>query len=165
MRRRRHVLQVSTFPFLAVLLCTMGSLILLLVVIDRRAKAVARAKAALALAAQTPPSPEDSEARAAELEERRQRLHALLEHEMGEVEAESRAVQEKIATATANITSVNTENRELSDRLQTEKNRLAQVHQILADRKREMERSDQQSKATEEQRRKLTLDLVLLERT
>ena len=37
MRRRRQTLQVSTFPFLAVLLCAMGSLILLLLVIDRRA--------------------------------------------------------------------------------------------------------------------------------
>jgi hypothetical protein len=44
MRRRRHTLQVSTFPFLAVLLCAMGSLILLLLVLDRRAKVVARAK-------------------------------------------------------------------------------------------------------------------------
>ena len=34
MKRRRHALQVSTFPFLAVLLCAMGSLILLLLVID-----------------------------------------------------------------------------------------------------------------------------------
>ena len=49
MKRSRHGLQVSTFPFLAVLLCTMGSLILLLLVMDRRGKAVARAKALLAL--------------------------------------------------------------------------------------------------------------------
>ncbi len=45
MRRRRHRLEVSTFPFLAVLLCAMGSLILLLLVLDRRAKVVAHAKA------------------------------------------------------------------------------------------------------------------------
>jgi hypothetical protein len=44
MRRRRHTLQVSTFPFLAVLLCAMGSLILMLLVLDRRARVVARAK-------------------------------------------------------------------------------------------------------------------------
>ena len=50
MRRRRQVLQVSTFPFLAVLLCAMGSLILLLLVIDRRARVVARAKALQAVA-------------------------------------------------------------------------------------------------------------------
>ena len=33
MRKRRQPLQVSTFPFLAVLLCTMGALLLLLLVI------------------------------------------------------------------------------------------------------------------------------------
>ena len=45
MRRRRRHLEVSTFPFLAVLLCTMGSLILLLLVLDRRAKIAAQRKA------------------------------------------------------------------------------------------------------------------------
>ncbi len=45
MRRRRQGLQVSTFPFLAVLLCAMGSLILLLLIIDRQAKRAGRAKA------------------------------------------------------------------------------------------------------------------------
>ena len=38
MRRRRQTLHVSTFPFLAVLLCAMGSLILVLLVMDRRAR-------------------------------------------------------------------------------------------------------------------------------
>ena len=37
MRTRRHKLQVSTFPFLAVLLCAMGALLLVLLVMDRRA--------------------------------------------------------------------------------------------------------------------------------
>ena len=36
MRSRRHKLQVSTFPFLAVLLCAMGALLLVLLVMDRR---------------------------------------------------------------------------------------------------------------------------------
>ncbi len=44
MRRRRHHLQVSTFPFMAVLLCAMGSLILLLFILDRRAKRAEMAK-------------------------------------------------------------------------------------------------------------------------
>ena len=42
MRRRRQTLQVSTFPFLAVLLCTMGSLLLVLLAVDRKAKLAAR---------------------------------------------------------------------------------------------------------------------------
>src|SRR5207244_11480681 len=45
MRRRKKALEVSTFPFLAVLLCTMGSLILVLLVMDRKAKLAARQKA------------------------------------------------------------------------------------------------------------------------
>src|SRR5579875_3715132 len=45
MRGRRHKLQVSTFPFLAVLLCTMGSLTLVLLVMDRKAHKAAQARA------------------------------------------------------------------------------------------------------------------------
>ena len=44
MRRPRSRLTVSTFPFLAVLLCAMGALILLLLVFDRRAKEAARSR-------------------------------------------------------------------------------------------------------------------------
>lgn len=51
MRRSRNKLQVSTFPFLAVLLAAMGALIFFLLVMDRRAKIVARNKAQDALAA------------------------------------------------------------------------------------------------------------------
>ena len=43
--KKRKKLEVSTFPFLAVLLCTMGSLILLLLVIDKKAKKAALEKA------------------------------------------------------------------------------------------------------------------------
>ena len=45
MRRAKAKLTVSTFPFLAVLLCAMGALILLLLVFDRRAKEAAKARA------------------------------------------------------------------------------------------------------------------------
>src|SRR5712692_4751982 len=78
MRQRRHNLQVSTFPFLAVLLCTMGSLILLLLVIDRRARVVARFKALKA--ARQVEAKEDpmAAARNAELERRQRLLHVLL---------------------------------------------------------------------------------------
>jgi len=36
--RKRKKLEVSTFPFLAVLLCTMGALILLLLVMDKKSQ-------------------------------------------------------------------------------------------------------------------------------
>jgi hypothetical protein len=41
MRRRRQHLQVSTFPFLAVLLCAMGALILVLLCMDRKSRLAA----------------------------------------------------------------------------------------------------------------------------
>ena len=44
MRRRRKHLEVSTFPFLAVLLCTMGSLILVLLAMDGKARKAALAR-------------------------------------------------------------------------------------------------------------------------
>jgi hypothetical protein len=43
--RRRHRLSVDTFPFLAVLLCAMGALILILLVMDRRSRLAAMARA------------------------------------------------------------------------------------------------------------------------
>src|SRR5207248_1453460 len=45
MRRQRQHLQVSTFPFLAVLLCAMGALILVLLCMDRKARRAAEARA------------------------------------------------------------------------------------------------------------------------
>src|SRR5438105_2342157 len=43
--RRRHQLRPDTFPFLAVLLCAMGSLILVLMELDRRARSEAHHRA------------------------------------------------------------------------------------------------------------------------
>jgi hypothetical protein len=87
MRRPRHRLQVQTFPFLAVLLCTMGSLILLLLIIDRRAKAVARAKAEAAARQAAEAQAQAQAAQQAEWEAQRRRLHALLlaqDHELAQ---------------------------------------------------------------------------------
>lgn len=44
--RRSHHLKPDTFPFLAVLLCAMGSLIVILLVLDRQARLKAKTKAA-----------------------------------------------------------------------------------------------------------------------
>ena len=94
MRRPRRRLEVSTFPFLAVLLCAMGSLILLLLVLDRRAKAAARARAeesaraALAERGATARAAAEAaarraEERAAERERRRAALHEQLARASG----------------------------------------------------------------------------------
>src|SRR5438128_2263659 len=102
MRQRRQQLQVSTFPFLAVLLCAMGSLILLLLVIDRRAKFVARVKAMRAVEQALAATAEDEKAAAnhrAEWERRRQLLHAQLQQEDQQVVSELQAVETQAAGA------------------------------------------------------------------
>ncbi len=72
MRRRRQTLQVSTFPFLAVLLCTMGSLLLVLLAVDQRAKLAARQKAEREAAQLAEEAEKKAAAGRAEVERRRQ---------------------------------------------------------------------------------------------
>src|SRR5262249_48321851 len=107
MKRRRQVLQVSTFPFLAVLLCAMGSLILLLLVMDRRAKATGRAKAlqALAQAAARTAAEKSRAARArqAEWERRRQALHAMLLEQDRLLQSQIRGVADKAKARAADL--------------------------------------------------------------
>lgn len=97
MRRRRHRLQVSTFPFMAVLLCAMGSLILLLLIMDRQGKkaalAAALAKKAHRKKTSTRQAPEDIVEREVE------RLHTQvcrLEAIRWALQQEQRDVQEEI---------------------------------------------------------------------
>ncbi len=99
MRRRAPRLQISTFPFLAVLLCAMGSLILLLLVIDRRAKAVARQKAREAALAARADKTKLHDERKDEWERRRQELHDLLAGQQGELVAQVRSVEANQASA------------------------------------------------------------------
>src|SRR3982074_426044 len=96
MRRRRHKLEVSTFPFLAVLLCAMGSLILMLLVLDRRARSVAVAKPRQAASQASAEDARIAAARQAEWEQRRQTLHQQLERERDELATQATAVQTEI---------------------------------------------------------------------
>ncbi len=78
MRRPRHKLQISTFPFLAVLLGAMGSLIFLLLVMDRRAKIVARNKVREVQEARLAAASQADEQRRAAWERQRRQLHETL---------------------------------------------------------------------------------------
>src|SRR5262249_46695829 len=105
MRRPRHKLQVSTFPFLAVLLGAMGALILLLLVMDRRSKVVARNRALEAHAARLAARSHerdaqqvrDQEALRREWEADRQRLHELLRRQEQELAQEQQALDSKLS--------------------------------------------------------------------
>src|SRR5437867_733305 len=93
MRRPRSKLQVSTFPFLAVLLCAMGALLLLLFIMDRRAKIAAQHTVAEAVAERKKRSQEEEDARQAEWEKAKALLHQSLLEQEGELLGNAKAVE------------------------------------------------------------------------
>jgi hypothetical protein len=165
MRRRRHVLQVSTFPFLAVLLCTMGSLILLLLVIDKRAKAVARAKAVQEYAERKKTTAEEEKAKQEEWEQQLSNLHALLRQQLDNVRGQANAIHGKINAAASEVKCVEAKNQAMQNRLAAEKNRYAQLAEAIASKKSELAEAARKDAASDAQRRQMTADLTLLEKT
>ena len=95
MRRPRSKLEVSTFPFLAVLLCVMGSL-LLLFIMDRRAKIAAQYRVAEELQVRKARSKAEEDARQAEWEKAKSMLHqSLLEQQAKLARPKSKGLQTK----------------------------------------------------------------------
>jgi len=92
MRRKSNTLQVSTFPFLAVLLCAMGSLLLLLFIMDRRAKIAARYRVAEEVKSRKARSKAEEDARNAEWEKAREQIHLSLLASHGQVQAQSESI-------------------------------------------------------------------------
>ena len=79
MRRPRSKLQVSMFPFLAVLLCVMGALLLILFVMDHRAKIAAQHQVSEIKSARLARSKAEEDARKAEWEKAKEKaLHQSL---------------------------------------------------------------------------------------
>ena len=114
MRGRRHKLQVSTFPFLAVLLCAMGSLILVLLVMDRKAHKAAQARAQREAARLVEENAQSEAARQAERErlqqearkdweKKRDALHDKLSREQIEMQLQMRKVREQLQEIAARL--------------------------------------------------------------
>src|SRR5438874_1232438 len=99
MRRPRPKLQVSTFPFLAVLLCAMGSLLLFLFIMDRRAKIAARYRVAEELKTREKRSQEDEANRQADWEKARQALHQTLLDQQAQMHNKTKRVQNELNAA------------------------------------------------------------------
>src|SRR5437764_10659241 len=99
MRRPRSKLQVSTFPFLAVLLCAMGALLLLLFIMDRRAKVAAQHSVADAVAQRKKRSADEEAARQAEWEEAQAALRQALAQKHDQLLGDVKGVQKAIGNA------------------------------------------------------------------
>ncbi|MFN4260421.1 MAG: hypothetical protein ACK4RK_14090 [Gemmataceae bacterium] len=181
MRRRRQHLQVSTFPFLAVLLCAMGSLILLLLILDRRAKmmsqaqtiqvvaeaderAAKEAREAAARAAQA-----EAERRAAEEKQRREweerlaALRARLAAEQNQLTAEANTIREQITQLQKQSDQQADRAREARQRLDAERRLLAQLQEDVAQRQKQLAERTGAREQTQTEMRQLAQDLDQLE--
>ena len=173
MRRPRHKLQVSTFPFLAVLLGAMGALILLLLVMDRRAKIVARNKALeahtaareLAEAKHFELSTQAEQARRAEWEQKRQELHALLRAQEKDLERERADLALRWQNLEDDLRKENGSLKELEKRLLAERGRLDVKTQLLLQMRQGIARSQTLDAASRQEVEKLAAQLSQLERT
>jgi hypothetical protein len=165
MRHRSRPLQVSTFPFLAVLLCTMGSLILLLLVIDRRAKAIARAKA---IQAAEQAGLDDAQALAAaraEIERRRAALHESLRHQEQELAAAFNKTKAEEAAKSKELRSRESRRREYEARLETALLQLRQEQLELEKHKADLTLKEQKNQPFNQELADLTRELLILEQT
>lgn len=127
MRRPRNKLQVSTFPFLAVLLCVMGSLLLLLYIMDRRAKIAARYRVAEELQACKKRTHEEEMARKAEWEKAREQLHLSLLDRQNQVTDKAKGVQFNLASAAKKLDAVQHRQGDLQQQLKDEAGKVANL--------------------------------------
>jgi len=163
MRRRRHVLQVSTFPFLAVLLCAMGSLILLLLVIDRRAKVVMRAKALEAIRQMEKEEEKEAADHAAEWEHRRLSLHDQLQQQKEALEAQSASLNRQMTAITHDLQTQGNRGSELEHQIQIQQDSLSRYEKAITSRLHETAQKKQQSEAAQSELVQMTADLAKLE--
>jgi hypothetical protein len=145
MRRPRHKLHVSTFPFLAVLLCAMGSLILFLLVMDRRAKIVARHKADDAQATRLAQREKEDAARKAEWEKQRDALHRALLAQQEELEGQADQVKHELADAVKKIDAKQAEHTALQQAATAEGAQLAAHRAELSAKETSIAQSQKQS--------------------
>jgi hypothetical protein len=161
------------FPFLAVLLCAMGSLILLLLVLDRRAKIVAHARALQAVqAAQEERRAHQAEAAAAQeaaaerraaWERQRLILHEQLLCDQSEVLRRLAAATGKKQDAARRIEEEQQRARELEQLLQRERTQLSQADSELASNRAAAEQVRQLSVAARAEAVRLAAQLDRLE--
>lgn len=134
MRSRKAKLKPETFPFLAVLLCAMGALILLLLVMDRRAKIVARNKARLQYAQRLQDAAQD-QARLSAEEQRRRLRWAELNRIAAAQLAQLQEVHGRAATVEQALRDERARQGQLLQQAQKAGDRVAQLRADVAERK------------------------------
>lgn len=164
MRSRRHRLQVSTFPFMAVLLCAMGALILLLLIMDRRAKMAARHATQQRAAIKEKNDAE--KARQQQLwEQRQQELLAMLRQEKGQLQREIKDVQQQLSETEKNIQLFGNKARTIDSDIDKLNFKLSRVSALVDLKKDELQKWQARKKQKESQLGELLAELQNLEKT
>ena len=170
MRGRRHKLQVSTFPFLAVLLCAMGSLILILLVMDRKAHRAAlnRARQQAAKLAEESARGETERERIrvralAEQEKKRQDQHAKLTDQQIELQLQMRKVREQLREIAARLHYEQDTSTELKHKVKNDRDRLHEDEQLLLALRSRAQQSENRSKESNQTLHRMTVDLLRME--
>jgi hypothetical protein len=170
MRGRRHKLQVSTFPFLAVLLCAMGSLILILLVMDRKAHRAALARArqqAAKLVEETARSDGERERNrqqaAAERQRERDAQHSKLTDEQIDMQLQMRKVREQLQQIAARLHYEQDTSTELRRKVQDERSRLQADEQLLLTLRSRAELGGKQMQESNQTLHRMTVDLLRME--
>jgi hypothetical protein len=164
MRAARNKLQVSTFPFLAVLLCAMGSLILFLLVMDRRAKIAARNKAREAVAVQSEQRNKLQAQADAEWEKQRTRLQQELLEQQAKAQQEAAAVQDQLAAARKKEEAEQARRDELRRAMEREQAALKQAQALIESRQAKVTETQARQVADQAEAAKLARDVAELEK-
>ena len=167
MRGRRHKLQVSTFPFLAVLLCAMGSLILVLLVMDRKAHQAALNRARREAAQLAEQSAHSEAVRQTELEakksqarkaweQKRDALHARLSDEQIELQLQMRKVRDRLSQIAARLRYEQDTSTELRRKVQDERGKAQAGQQLLASLRGSAGQAEAQARASNKTLERMT---------
>lgn len=165
MRRPRHKLQISTFPFLAVLLGAMGALIFLLLVMDRRAKIVARNKVRDALEARQAAVTETERQRQKEWERQRRQLHELLASQDRQLRGDLQSTLGEVGKTTQKLQAKMAAHAQLQAQIDAEQSKLMRERHELQERQTALLQDSQVADASKSELARLTRELLELEHT
>lgn len=164
MRRPRTKLQVSTFPFLAVLLCAMGALLLLLFIMDRRAKIAAQHQVNEMHAKRQARTQAEEEARQAEWEKAKAALHQSLMDQQAQLLAKSKGVQSSLVEASQKLDIVQARHVDLQSKIDRESTKIADLHLQIASQQSGLQESIKKENASQAELLAAARELAELER-
>ncbi|MFQ3650727.1 MAG: hypothetical protein SNJ75_10360 [Gemmataceae bacterium] len=176
MRKPRSPIKVDTFPFLAVLLCAMGALIVVLLVMDRKAKQVARQKAQQQIQTQQSQRQQTSveweadrlkrEAAAlVEWQRKRDEYKRRVDLEQARLEAELQAARQRAIDSTRLLEKESVRLESARTKLAKEVQALQQLEKQLAEADKAQAAASQRLQAVELARNRTATQIQSLERS